>query len=294
MLENSGHKPNAVTYLSYIRYYTKLGKLLGVRSILAQMVTNNMELGLDGVNACLWAFGRNNRLDIAEAIYRVLRSNMTEEPDREVEQLRKQLDSENIRIPRHIVPDHITYSSLAQVYAYRGHLEDCLTVFMDMVNALDPPGKKEMDAGDPKRARLYLPVYRAIFIGFVRHGKPPQAMPSSGIRYGAGMLASSAENDGSPWTLKALDALFEDFLRIPRGAEPTENLIFWILTAYARVTGEDKEKLREVYRLLEERFGGQWGGRLARVREAIFAPGTSVDSSSAWGRVDAAQDLSWG
>lgn len=287
LLESSGQRPNAVTYLSYIRYYTKLGRLLGVRSILAQMVSNDMELGLDGTNACIWAFGRNNRLDIAEVIYKVLRSNISQDADPEVEQLRRQLAEENIRVPHDVVPDHITYTCLVQAYAYRGHLEECLTVFMDMITALDPPGKRRTAAEDPEKAQLYLPVYRAIFIGFVRHGQVPRVV-QPGVRYGAEMLAlSPATDDSSPWALKALDPLFEDFLRIPRGVEPTENLIFWILTAFAKTSGEDKRKLRRVYRLLEERFGGQWGGRLERLREVIFAPDSSQPSVESWDDVNA-------
>ena len=270
LLESSGKRPNRVTYLTYIRYYTKLGRLLGVRSVLAQMVSNDMELGLDGTNACIWAFGRNNRLDIADSIYRVLRSNMSPNPDPEDEQLWQQLVDENIRVPRDVFPDHITYTCLVQAYAYRGYFQECLTVFMNMITALDPPGKTRTEAKDPEKAQLYLPVYRAIFIGFVRHGKDPR-IAQPGARYGAEVLMQSLAPESSAWTLKALDMLFEDFLRIPQGVEPTENLIYWLLTAFAKTSGEDKGRLRHVYRLLEERFGGQWGGRLQNLKEKIFA-----------------------
>ena len=72
------------------------------------------------------------------------------------------------------------------------------------------------------------------------------------------------------WSLAVLDAIFTDFLRLPEGAQPTQRLLFWVLSAYSKASGDDMAKMRTVCAELEARFGGEWDDRLARMRDWIF------------------------
>lgn len=261
LLENSGQPLNRITYLVLLRYQSRLRQLFGVQSVLAQMAALDLDLGIDGLNACIWAFGSNNRLPLAESIYKVLRANLDPDPDPHIEALRGHLAQQSIRIPHDVKPDHITYTALIQAYAYRGHLNECLTVFMDFVSSIIRPGETDMD--DTEKAKLYMPAYRAIFLGFARYG---QDLRQTGTGWGAPVQASQS----SDWTLDVLDALFHDFLRVPYGVQPSERLVYWILSAFAKTSGDDKEKLRTVYSQLEERFGGGWRGRLADIKRTIY------------------------
>lgn len=265
LLESSGLPANRITYLVLLRYHTKCRSLLRFRSVLATMATQGMELGIEGANACLWAFASNNRFDIAEPIYLVLRANLSQEPSPEVEQLREKLATEHIYLPTDVGPDHITYVSLIQAFAYHGHLDACLTVFMDLITAVISPS--ETGAPDARKTKLYLPAYRAIFLGFVRHARDPRVVQDT--LYGSPLHSPGADDAPSRWTLDVLQELFNDFLRIPHEVQPTERLIFWVLTAFAKTSGEDVKTMCTVYERLEERFGGGWGGRLARLKERL-------------------------
>lgn len=279
MFDDSGVKPNRITLLSKLRYFTRRGELSGVRATISQLRQNNFDLGLDGINACLWAFGRNERLDVASAIYEVLKSrlwNPQGEQDENVVAFKTFLDThEGIKVPDGILPDRITFTALLQCFAYHGDLMQSLQVFMDMITFMEESSgaNSEGERGGLLQVTFMLPAYRAIFLGFVRHAKARQQIEVDerlSNRLQTKHLRTNV--DQSVWSLDALEALFRDFLGLPEDARPSERLIYWILVAFARCTGDDLKKLREVYTRLEERFGGEWGwgGRLARMKRRLF------------------------
>ncbi|KAL6309574.1 hypothetical protein BKA93DRAFT_697993, partial [Sparassis latifolia] len=265
MLEASGLAPNRITHLALIRYYTRKNQLSGVRTTLSRMRDEGFELGIDGLNACIWAYARNGRLDVSSAVYRILLHRVAPEDDLgqdDIDTAVKYLyTTEALSIPEGILPDATTYYTLIQCYSYHGDLVRSLQVFMDMVSLSTrsslTDGTEETDLSSPT-----LPAFRAIFLGFARHGTP------SPNTKGAELLSSRLKS--SMWTSDNLHALFQSFLKLPHNVQPSERTIFWVLMAFATTSGHDARKLRKVWEQLEERFGGGWGGRLERFRQRIY------------------------
>ena len=265
LLHHSTLASSRITHLLMLRHQIRLKRMLNVHSILAQMTMLDIELGIDGINICIWAFGTNFRLDVSDAIYKVLRANLAEDTDPQIDVLRERLTQQNIRIPRDMVPDSVTYTSLLQIFAHSGDLDKCLVVFMDFISSIILPAEPRLT--DDEKAKLYYPAYRAIFLGFVKHSEdkrsPGDALfPRTPVRD----IASSTR-----WNLEVLDALFNDFMHIPPRMPPSDRMVYWILLAFAKTSGDDVEKLSLVYRQLEERFGGGWMGRLEDIKDQIYA-----------------------
>ncbi|KAI0352880.1 hypothetical protein OH77DRAFT_742718 [Trametes cingulata] len=271
MLVTSGIPPNRRTYIVYMRYYARKGQLGGVRSTLYRILENRWELGPEGINSLVWAFGRNGRLDIAGDIYRVLRHHVIpEEPPEEVQRIAQKLEeTENIAIPESSQPDAITYYILIQVYAYHGHFHDCMRVFADMmtspVHLTGPLVDMDKPVTIPTLPNPVLPIFRSIFLGFSRHARLPEP--------GAQTVPSAVAHDPVPraWTLEQLQALFNDFIELPQLARPNSRTVYWLLVAFAVSSGYDRAILREVWERLEDRYGGWWDGRVEELRRKIYA-----------------------
>lgn len=255
LLAQSGHKPDRITYLCLLAYYMRVGRLHGVRMALGLMASQNMDLGLDGANACITAFGFNNRLDVAMSIYKVLKANVDPTPNPEIQQLREELADDNIHVPRDVGPNGDVYASLMQAYAYHGDLETCLSVFMDFVAATPM-------TDDPAQNEHYYNAYRCIFIGFSRHGITPADEP---------LLRADAPR--ARWTFDTLQTLFNDFIRVAHLQPPSQRMLFWILRAFSVTSGDDPGVMRAVQAQLEQRLGGVWKptGRLSQWKDRIWS-----------------------
>ncbi|EPT02725.1 hypothetical protein FOMPIDRAFT_1143135, partial [Fomitopsis schrenkii] len=271
MLEASGIPPNRITYLALIRYYSRQNDLTGVRAILSKIREQGMELGRDGMNACVWAYARAGRIDVASLLYRVVRHSFIPEDEAgeyEVQVAIRQLSfTEGLEIPASIKPDAVTYYTLIQCYAYHGDLARALEVFREMMTVdeeLHVPDQIPRD-GEPARTdeSPSLPAFRALFLGFARHG-----CKNDHLLKHAGPLTRRLADHG--WTLENLQQLFDAFMRLPHDARPSERTIFWILSAFDVLSGHDDSKLRCVWEKLTGRFGDFQGGRLDRYRERIY------------------------
>ncbi|KAG9317180.1 hypothetical protein JVU11DRAFT_1373 [Chiua virens] len=95
LLLASGLPPNRYTHLCLLRYFAARNDLRSVRSTLCKMKQQDLEVGLDGINACLWAYARNGRFDVALRIYQILRSNIRPRPNLEEHDIEE--DSRYIR-----------------------------------------------------------------------------------------------------------------------------------------------------------------------------------------------------
>ncbi|TCD64338.1 hypothetical protein EIP91_004248 [Steccherinum ochraceum] len=259
---SSGIPPNRVTLLSYLRYFTRSDDLSGVRNIISQMELHGFEIGLDGVNAYLWAYAHAGRLDVASAIYTILHSrSIGKPPDAYTSAVSYLRGTEAISVPEGIKPDKITYTSLLQAYAFHGHLTRCLQVFMDFTFSVKKSGDDEQQV---ELTMQMIPIYRAIFLGFARHGTSHLSQRLHNVSGGV----HTAEPDA--WNMQKLDALFSDFLAIPASVKPSPRMLWWIMVAYARTSGRDTRKLQEVLSRLKERFPHQWGWRMRRLEQRIF------------------------
>ncbi|KAJ7477062.1 hypothetical protein B0H11DRAFT_1288521 [Mycena galericulata] len=171
LLSASGISPNRITHLVMLKYYSNRGNLDGVRASLLKIRQQRLELGLDGVNACIWAFSRHQRRDIATNIYRILRHHTKPEvhigPD-DIHSARRSLLAEGIEIRSDMVPNELTYTMVIQVMAYHGNLDAALTTFMDMLSSDNveigaPMYRDEHGQLKPSPYSPTLPVFRGIF-----------------------------------------------------------------------------------------------------------------------------------
>ncbi|KAI9063154.1 hypothetical protein FKP32DRAFT_1651318 [Trametes sanguinea] len=277
MLIASGIRPNRITYLVFLRYYAEKGNLSGVRSIVHRLQGLGWELGLDGLNALLWAYGRSGELEIAGSIYRILRRNLL--PDSisagDVQEAsRKLAQLESITVPATLKPDAITYYTLIQVYAYHGRLMECLGVFADMMTSPECITGKLDDVekfvpGTPTLPNPILPIFRSIFLGFARHATLPDSTESDGSGTAAGVI--NGEPPRRVWTLRQLQYLYDDFIGLPQDAKPNSRTVYWLLVAFTIASGYDRALLRSVWERLERRYGQWWDGRVWLMRDKIYA-----------------------
>ena len=263
MLSNAGLPPNRITHLSLMRYFTLKANLSGIRATLLKMRQQGLELGLDGLNACLWAYGRNGRVDIVMMIYRTLRHNALPETytgQKNIKDTIGRLGEEYIFVEPELRPNEVTLTTVIQVLAYHGHFTSTLNVFMDMlsfINLEQGAPLEENSAGvyEPTSYKPSLAVFRAIFLGFSRHAKQVQ--------------------HDSDWKLDNLCQLFDLFLKLPPDSNLTHNTISLIMLAFDKASGHDIKMLRDVWMRVDGRFGISFRkthsvSRLARLHRLLF------------------------
>jgi len=361
LLQRAGLAPGVHAHTAMLCFFARCGDLAGVRDTLFRL-RQRAGVGLEQVpfNAALWAFAYNGRVDIAQAMYRVVRARVGEgggrmrwlgmeegeggaadgvgrgerEWDGE-EELVAQLESalaerEMVVIAPEVVPDVATYHILIQAYAYHGDLRACLETLADMLSAPAPSpplsyshdnerqqhAEQQEAQGNQGQLTASLAAFRAIFLGFARHGVAPHTSPSppptrshnhhpptdnsgetldtptsmptstrnrsrSRSRSRSSHWDSTRRNDSdNEWTLTTLEALFSQFLELPRDTPLHEGTLFWLMRAFELTSGDDSVALRRVFERVENRFGVSassltYGGvnrrgRLGRIRERVF------------------------
>ncbi|KAF5363609.1 hypothetical protein D9756_000599 [Leucocoprinus leucothites] len=275
LLKQSGLAPNRITHLSLLKYFTAKGQVSGVRSTLTRMKEQNLDIGVDGLNACMWAYGHNNRVDLTMMIYRVLRHNMVpEEPDEadDITSVQERLHLEmGIAIPPDLRPNEVTFTLMIQTMAYHGNLLAALSIFLDL---LSTPNSEQgaplvLDEKGELQRTTYTPtihVFRAILLGFSRHGVSSNTTTSLAA-------SSNPDSNGLDWNLENLQNIFERFLDLPPDIGISESTIFWALNAFSKTSGHDVELLRTVWLRVENRFGTFKRGpnhRLTKWRHKLF------------------------
>lgn len=282
-LQNSGLSPDRISHLAMLKYFCGTKQSKGLRETLYKMRQQDLEIGLDGLNACIWGFARQGHLQVAADIYRVLRHHAIPEPDESVIQsvVQELAENENIVFQDEIIPNHITYTTMVQVMSYHGDLSAALNIFMDMLSS------KNMEVGAPlhkdengKLAPSYytpiLPVFRAIFLGFARHGIPP-------IKKGA-PFTKRLRTSGEPlWTIENLSNIFDLFMDLPEGIDVKHQLVYWIMVAFAKTTNNNVALVRDRWEQIVAKFPGPWGGpdnRLQRLKANLYPPGTTPPGAS--------------
>ncbi|KIL68196.1 hypothetical protein M378DRAFT_158737 [Amanita muscaria Koide BX008] len=276
LLNASKIPPNRITFLTLLKHYSTTRHMSGVRSTVLKMREQGFELGLDGINACLWTYGWNGRLDIVTTIYRLLRHNASPEQEGTKDvilTLRRQLEEEEyICISDDIRPDGTTFATVIQLMAHYGDLLTTLSVFVDMLYIL--PSQPATSNGPNLRMTPPLnTIFRAIFLGFSQNGIPPcqdkNQLPSH--------IRISNPPDRPHWTLKNLQAMFDAFLSLPAEIRAGRSTVYWIMNAFDVTSGQNEDVLREVWGKLEARLGAgfvvHWvapTNRLAKWRKRLF------------------------
>ncbi|KAG6879500.1 hypothetical protein C0992_001996 [Termitomyces sp. T32_za158] len=251
LLERSGIPPNRFTHLALIPYFSATSQPGAVRSTLLMLERERMELGLDGINALLWAYSKSRRLDIVTMIYRLLKHNLTpdlsdvEEETRRLEEYRSQLRTEEfIVVLDTLVPNEVTYITLIQIMAYHGHLSSALTIFADMLGApnTERGASLSRDADGVLKPSLYQPtaaIFRALFLGFSRHAKPRKD--------GSGARLQDADS-ANEWTLSSLQQVFDLFMSMPSTMQAGPSAVYWLIVAFQH-TSNDKELIRDAVQI---------------------------------------------
>ncbi|KAL4269350.1 Pentatricopeptide repeat protein [Pleurotus pulmonarius] len=271
LLHDARLSPNRITHLSMLRYFILTRQLSGVRSTVLKMKEQGLELGIDGLNACIWAYSRAGDLEMVRNIYRVLRHRIWPEDKKvEVDAIMRLLKTEEgIDMEPHLAPDEITFFEVVQAMAYHGDLLGSLNALTDMLSA--PTSTKPDMQTDTTSAPSHpstMPAFRAIFLGFAKHGVP-QTDPSAVIRHSTLDAFRSTR-----WNHQSLLSLFEVFMGRAECAKPSRSVIYWIIVAFMKTSMHDPTAIREVWLRMESRFNGPWGGmdnRLQRLRQMIFS-----------------------
>ena len=334
LLVRAGLTPGVHAHTALLCFFARRGDLAGVRDSLFRLRRHMQDgdnddgddSGSDGsdsgltqasFNAVLWAFAYNGRLDVSRDMYRIVRARANRhhgcldgeelEEREDLEEFERTLaEREMIVIARDVVPDAATYHTLIQAYAYQGDLRGCLETLSDMLSApvssLYYPHHDEKEKGQDKGQRrrfiASLAAFRAIFLGFARHGVASSTSNLSTITF-----TIHEENEDPQWTLPTLEALFSRFLDLPHDTPLREPTLFWLVSAFSRTSGyhhhhhhQDSSSssssslllLRSVFERVEARFGSsalritqgdcdgdenssRRGGRLARIRERVFS-----------------------
>uniref|UniRef100_D8PLC7 Expressed protein n=2 Tax=Schizophyllum commune (strain H4-8 / FGSC 9210) TaxID=578458 RepID=D8PLC7_SCHCM len=116
-----------------------------------------------------------------------------------------------------------------------------------------------------------MPVLRALFLGFARHGSRRDDAASTRPQRYRGDLPTSP----SAWTLDALLPILRVFQSLPAEPRPSRSTLFWILTAFRKTTGDRRDVVRKVWEMLEGRYGERYmvsQQRLRSLREWLYHP----------------------
>lgn len=81
LLRDSKLQQDRIARLSIIPYYIRNRNLKAVRAIVKTFGEAHEDIGIDGINAYMWAFGRHGMLEEVEEIYQALRSNLVSVDD---------------------------------------------------------------------------------------------------------------------------------------------------------------------------------------------------------------------
>jgi hypothetical protein len=318
LLTKSGLKPTVVTHRVLLRHFTRTGDMDGVRDTLSRIRAQGLELGREGVNAAAWAFAYNNHLDVADAIYRVMRSSLpldkgSNEQDTEAnftpETTRQYLEEhERIVIPEGLVPDATTYTLLIQAFTYHGRLVPALRIFHDMLTTPDREvvfrhASKELSRRDvdevktdrtvpvpahagptkPEPVPLFepiYPVYRALFLGFSKNAVPHRsAHGSRPLGSDGGRIALFPR----PPRLSALQ------LAAARKEGWTHDLLYAVFKSFMALPQDTRPSERVVYWILRA-FERATDGDIRKLRKVYVA--LEKRFGGGWGgRLGRARDL---
>ncbi|KAF8324442.1 uncharacterized protein EI90DRAFT_3157355 [Cantharellus anzutake] len=174
LFDEYGIDRDRITHLTLIKHYGNTGALERIPPTIETMLRNDINPGIDGINSVIWAYGRTGRLENAVSIYRALQGSLL--PD--------EMDSHPILCISGIEnclnqgPDIITFRCIIQCLAYHGDFIGAIEVFRDMLTTpcrRQPwrSGRLSRVDGGTKTYDATADVFRALFIGFTRHGVAP-------------------------------------------------------------------------------------------------------------------------
>ncbi|KAF8609545.1 hypothetical protein BDV93DRAFT_147682 [Ceratobasidium sp. AG-I] len=209
LMQASTISPDRLTFLTLIPFYGRVGELSRARDTLAAMVKEGWEVGVDGLTAAIWAWGQagDYDLEVAMGIYRALRRNVwdggaSDRPhpiDTLVDDQNPVLTIPGLAppLPPSLIPNRITYTVLIQCLCYHGDLMRALQVYSAYVSSPREAFQELATKRDYlSEEETTVVIFRAFFLGFVRHCSNSGALSRSG-RSMPPMLHSPSPTDMS-------------------------------------------------------------------------------------------------
>lgn len=249
LMNKLGLTPNRVTHIAMLAYYVNKDDFSGLRATLQRMRQLDLNLRVEGLNACMQAYSKLRKLTVVFMIYRLLRHNIVPEEYRgknDIFEASAQLEEEFIFVEADDLPDKVTYTMVIQIMAYHGQFRAAMEVFLDMLlrtqaePSLDPESTDAPAAQDDGDFQPTFAVYRGIFIGFCRHAVHPYEV---------------ARRQADDWTLANLREIFQRFLTLPPDLHLTQAELWIVMFAFAKASDWDLAEMREAWTAMDMRFG---------------------------------------
>ncbi|GAB1519070.1 hypothetical protein RhiTH_002136 [Rhizoctonia solani] len=182
LMQASKVPPDRLSFLTLVPFYGRIGELPQARNTLQAMVKEGWEVGVDGLTAAIWAWGRNggHNLEVAMGIYYALRRNVWDGGASDQPHPSSVIPDEanpvlsipglSPPLPPSLVPNRITYSVLIQCLCYHGDLVRALQIYrayMSSPQELNHELSTKRDYLSEEETTVVM--FRAFFLGFVRH-----------------------------------------------------------------------------------------------------------------------------
>jgi hypothetical protein len=249
LMRESSLGQDRLARLAVLPFYIYKRKFGPVRAIIRDFAEAGTDVGVDGVTAYIWALGRMGYVNEVEEVYATLKENVRctqggpGAQAQEIDASAKLLFGDLLVFPK-VVPNAVTYVSVVQILAFRGHLRRALEVYRDMLAHWQALQDTEPDVEPPPTYA----VFRALFLGFVRHARVP--------------ASESPETQEDPkeapgpvdWNLSTLSTLFSNFCALTEDP-PNGKMVYWILRSFMKTSDGNVEVIKIVWRALEMTFG---------------------------------------
>ena len=252
LMRESSLTQDRLARLAILPFYIRKRKFDPVRAIIREFAQASEDVGVDGVTVYICALGRMGYVNEVEEVYAVLKENVRYTQgglggQGEMQADPKLLFGDLLVFPK-VVPNAVAYASVVQILAFHGHLRRALEVYRDMLAHLQALQDAEPEP-EPLPTQA---VFRALFLGFVRHAQSPAGVSTTPPLETQG----HPENGPDPvdWNLSTLSTLFSNFCTLTEDP-PNGRMVHWILRSFMKASDGDVEVMKTVWRTLEMTFG---------------------------------------
>ncbi|PVG01022.1 hypothetical protein CPB86DRAFT_753697 [Serendipita vermifera] len=150
LLKSSNLRLDRVSRLAIIPYYIHNKHLVAIRRLAREFMQEKEDIGIDGINAYLWAHGKYGKLEAVEDIYRALRANI---PPGDIVDLKSRSsisDSEDHPIRPNQLPAPIDVDAIEDFYERESQLDWAL---LDLAEDFEPSDDNPPNIPSPHQVK---------------------------------------------------------------------------------------------------------------------------------------------